>query len=189
MKRLIPGLAAMVLLCGCSFGEQAQEEALELRSRALSANAVTFRAEIAADYIDHVEEFTLECAFDADGVLSFTVAEPEQICGIAGTVSGTEGALTFDDQILAFPLMAEERLSPVSAPWIVMKALRSGCIIACAREEEVLHVTVDDSYADDALTVDLWADENGIVAAEVSWQGRRAVAMEIENCIFMSDGA
>lgn len=180
---------AVLLLCGCSAGEQAQAEAMELRSRALAAKSVTFEAEITADYIEHVEEFTLECAFDADGVLSFTVAEPQEIAGITGRVSGTEGALTFEDRILAFPLMADERLSPVSAPWIVMKALRSGCVIACVREGELLHMTVDDSYADDALTVDLWSDGDAIVAAEISWRGRRAVAMEIENCIFMSEAA
>lgn len=180
---------ALVMLTGCSMGRSEQEAALELRSRALSAVEITFQAEISADYADRVEEFTLDCVFDSEGALTFTVLEPEEICGITGTVSGTEGALIFDGQMLAFPLMADERLSPVSAAWIVMKALRSGCIIAYVQEEELLHITVDDSYDDDALTVDLWAGETGLVAAEISWKGRRVIAMEIENCNFMSNPA
>lgn len=184
MKRLVPGILALALLSGCSYGQAEEEAALALRSRVLSASEISFQAEITADYIDTVEMFTLDCAVDSEGVVAFTVAEPEEIAGITGTVSGTEGALTYEDQVLAFPLMADDRLSPVSAPWIMMKALHSGCIVSYVQEGELLHLTIDDSYADDALTVDIWADDDGVEAAQISWQGRRAVSMEIEDFRF-----
>lgn len=180
MKRLIP-LVLAVMLCGCSGEDAAMNEALELRSRILGAQEVRFQAELTARYIDTVEEFTLECVTDPEGKVSFTVTQPEEIAGITGSVNETEGALTFDGTVLAFPLLADDRLSPVSGPWVVMKALRSGSIIAVAQEGELLHLTIDDSYADDALTVDVWARDGAVTAAEISWQGKRVIAMEIED--------
>lgn len=184
MRRFALLLAPILLLTGCA-GDRLQQEALDLRSKCLGAGGCSFRVEITADYIDSVEEFQLECTMDSAGVVSFTVVEPEEIQGITGTVSGEEGALTFDDQILAFPLMADDRLSPVSGPWILMQALRSGYIQSYTEEDGLIHLTVNDSYADDALTVEVWTRDGVPVAAEVAWQGRRAVSMEIEGFTFL----
>lgn len=180
MKRLIP-MVLVFALCGCA-GEDAQmAQALELRSRILGAQQVRFEAEITARYIDTAEEFTLDCTANPDGTVSFAVAEPEELRGITGAVSNAEGTLTFDETVLAYPLMAGERLSPVAGPWVLMKALGSGCITACAREGELLHITVDDSYAEDALTVDVWVEDGTVEQAEISHQGRRILTMEIED--------
>ncbi len=154
--------------------------ALELRSQALAA-PISMEVELVADYITTLEEFELQCTVDLEGTMAFTVREPEDIAGISGTVTGTEGTIEFDDTILAFPLMADGRLSPVSAPWVLMKALRSGYILAVNQEEDLLHITVDDSYADDALTVDIWAEEGRVVAAEIAWEGRRQIAMTVDS--------
>ena len=180
MKKLICLPVLVLALAGCSAGSAELEEALAFRSAILGAQKVSFQAQISADYIAHVEQFTLNCTADSAGAVTFEVAEPEEISGITGTVAGTEGTLNFDDTILAFPLMADERLSPVSGPWVMMKALRSGCITSCGQEGELLRVTVDDSYEDDALTVEVWLSGQEIVAAEISWQGKRQMTMEIE---------
>jgi len=172
------------LLCGCS-ADKEMEAALALRSRMVSSGC-SFRCEITADYIDYVEEFTLDCSAGADGTVEFTVIEPESIQGIRGSVDGTEGTLNFEDMILGFPLMADERLSPVAAPWILIKTLRSGYITACVREEDGLHLTIDDSYADDALTLEIYLDEDGLVeGCEIGWRGRRQVSMEVEDFAFL----
>lgn len=181
MKRLVLALAMVVFLTGCS-GEQEMEEALQIRSRLLAASSCSFRCQITADYIDTVEQFTLDCAMDSGGTLTFSVVEPQSISGVTGKVNGEEGALTFDETILAFPLMADDRLSPVSAPWLLMNTLKQGYITACSREGEGLHLTIDDSYADDALTLEIWTDGSGNpTAGEVCWQGRRVVSMSVED--------
>lgn len=183
MKRIMAFLAVFCL-CGCSAADQEMEEALAVRSRLLSSDC-SFRCEITADYIDTVEVFTLECTTD-DGALGFSVAEPESISGITGTVSNGEGALTFDEAVLAFPLMADDRISPVSAPWLLISALRSGCITACAHEGDGLHLSIDDSYDDDALTLEIRMDANGYpVSGEISFQGRRVVSMTVENFVYL----
>lgn len=177
MKKLFPLL--LVFLLGCSGEDPDMAAALELRSKLLGAAQVRFEAEIAADYIDSVELCELACSFDNEGTMTFTVKEPQEVSGISGTVTGTRGTVTFDDTVLAFPLMADGRLSPLSAPWVLMKALREGYIVAVGREGELLHLTIDDSYADDALTVDIWIEGNEVEAAEISWQGRRRITMEL----------
>ena len=109
------------------------EAALDLRTRCLSS-PVSFEAEVRADYITSIECFELACTFDGAGEMTFSVTEPEEISGIRGTVRGTEGTVQFDETALAFPLLAEGRISPLSAPWVLMKAIRSGCILAAGTE-------------------------------------------------------
>lgn len=181
MKRFLLLPVLVLALAGCSLDGEEMEDALALRSKLLGAQNVRFSAQVTADYGDSVEEFTLDCTSDPEGTVSFSVSRPEVISGVSGTVSGQEGTLVFDDQILAFPLMAQDRLPPLSGPWLMMKALRSGYITACVREGELLHITVNDSYADDAFTLEVWTDGDRVVSAEVAWQGRRALSMVLEN--------
>ena len=168
-----------VLLCGCS-NQDDMEEALAMRSRLLGEGC-SFCCDITADYIDYVEEFELQCMVDREGMLEFEVAEPHSIRGIRGSVSGREGTLDYEDLVLAFPLMADDRLSPVAAPWILVQALRTGYITACVREGEQLHLTVDDSYGEDPLTLEIWLEDGKVEACEIGWRGRRMLSMEVED--------
>ena len=179
LKRCLPLL--LVLLMGCAGSDPAMEAALDLRTRCLSAEQVTFTAEIRADYITSIEEFTLECAAGADGSVAFRVLEPEEISEIRGTVLGSQGTVEFDDTVLAFPLMAQGRLSPLSGPRVVLRAIRSGCILAAGQEGEMVHLTIDDSYEDNALTVDLWLEDGRVEEAEVAWEGRRCLSMTFDD--------
>lgn len=178
MKRFFPLL--LVFLMGCTGPDPAMDAALDLRTRCLSAEQVCFTADIRADYITSIEEFSLECTAGTEGAMTFRVLEPEDISDIRGTVLGTEGTVEFDDTVLAFPLMAEGRLSPLSGPWVVLKAIRSGNIIAAGQEGELLHLTIDDSYADNALTVDLWLEDGQAEEAEIAWEGRRVLSMTFD---------
>ena len=173
-------LLLVVFLVGCSARDPAMEAALELRGRCLAAQQVQFRVGISADYIDRIESFSLECTHNADGTMSFRVLGPVDIEGVGGTVSGTEGTVEFDGTVLAFPLLAEGRLSPLSGPWVVMKAIRSGNILSAGREGELLRLTIDDSYAENALTVDLWLEDGEVEQAEVAWEGRRCLTMTFD---------
>ena len=89
--------------------------------------------------------------------------------------------MLFRSVVLAYPLMAQGRLSPLSGPWVVMKAIRSGCIIAAGQEGELTRVTIDDSYADNALTVDVWLEEGQVIQAEVAWEGLRCLVMTFDD--------
>jgi hypothetical protein len=142
---------------------------------------VSFEAQIRADYITNIESFSLDCAFDEKGEMAFRVTEPDEISGIRGTVAGTEGTVVFDGLVLGYPLLADGRLSPLAAPWVLVRALREGYILSAGQEGELLHLVIDESYADNALTVDIWLEDGQVEEAEIAWEGRRCVTMTVED--------
>ena len=174
-----------MLLTGCSGRNDGLDRAMSLRSRLL-AGTVSFDAEITADYGDELYTFSMHCQSDLQGQVTFTVTQPENISGITGTINGTVGKLRFDDQVLSFPLMADDQLSPVSAPWIFMRTLRSGYLTSAGQEGEYLRLAIDDSYDDDALHLDIWLDgADNPVRGEVIWQGRRLLSIAVTNFTFL----
>lgn len=158
------------------------DQALKLRQQILQANACEFDAIITADYTDEIYTFTLHCNVDSAGVMKFEVIEPESISGISGTISSTQQSLTFDNTVLAFAPMADGYISPVCAPWVFISSLRSGYIHSCTELKDGLIIRIDDSYHDDPLQVDIHLNnENVPVFAEILWQGRRVLTLEIED--------
>ena len=185
MKRIVPILLLLALLTGCSGGSDTMDRVVALRS-AILAKGAEFDAAVTADYGDKTYTFGMHCLLDAQGKLTFTVTAPESISGITGTVSSTGGRLTFDDKALAFHLLADGQVSPVSAPWILMKTLRGGYLTSCALEGGCIRVAIDDSYEEDALHLDIWLDEKDQPKhGEILWQGRRILSLDIENFAFL----
>ena len=164
------------------YNTREMEEALSFRDRLLSGQGCSFSASVTADYGDTLQEFSLECEADPLGNVEFTVSAPETVAGITGTMSETGGKLTFDETALQFDLLAEDTLSPVSAPWLLIKTLRSGCITSVGKEEEMLRLSIDDSYRDDALRLDIWLDgDRNPVRAEVLDEGVRILTVSVRD--------
>ena len=161
------------------------QRAMEFRSVLLS-KCVAFDTIITADYGDKTYTFGAYCEADTNGTLTFTVTAPETIAGITGKFSQNRGKLTFDNQALAFPMLADGQVTPVSGPWILMNTLRSGYLTSCGKEGQGLRLSIDDSYQDDALHLDIWLDaDDNHVRGEILWQGRRIVSMEVKNFRFV----
>lgn len=185
MKRITCILLILLLLAGCSGQSDEMDRAMAMRARLLG-HAVSFDAVVTADYGDTVYTFTLACQADTQGNVTFSVTEPDSIAGISGQISATGGKLTFDDQALSFALLADEQLSPVSAPWVLIRSLRSGYLTSCGKEGENLRLSVDDSYADDALHLDVWLGENDFpIRGEILWKGRRLLSVGVKNFTFV----
>lgn len=176
-------MAVLVLLCltGCGSKNAELERAMNLRVNMLTAS-VSFDAEITADYGNEIHTFSVYCEGDSQGNLGFRVTAPETIADITGRIEAGEGKLTFLDTALAFPLMADDQLSPVSAPWIFYTTLRGGYLTSAGMEDELLRLTIDDSYEEDALTVDIWLDDTDTpIRAEILHEGRRILTLRIKN--------
>lgn len=181
MKKVLPLLLAAVLLTGCSQTPKEMERALSLRSKLLQASICSFDAEITADYGEILHTFRMNCTADPQGGISFRVRAPESIAGITGKLSKQGGALTFDDKALCFALLADDQLSPVSAPWVLMKALRGGYITSAGVENGQLRVSVNDSYEDDALNLDVWLNADNIPQkADICYAGKRILSVKLE---------
>lgn len=180
MKKAAVLLTLVIFLTGCS-AESELEQAMGFRDSLLSGNGSSFSAKVTADYGDELQEFTMDCRGDARGNVEFRVTSPETIADITGTISEAGGALTFDDTALHFDLMAEDTLSPVSAPWIFLKTLRSGYIVSACYEDELLRLSIDDSYDDDALRLDIWMQELIPVRAEILHEGMRILTLDVKD--------
>lgn len=181
MKRLLVFLLLIGLLSGCS-GKSNVDAVLALREKFLKGNGCNFSSTITADYGDRTYTFVMQNTADKNGNLTFQVKSPDSISGITGEIAQQMGKLTFDDTVLAFPLMADEQITPISAPWIFIKALRSGYIHACEETDEGLHVIIDDSYEENALRLDVWLNEEDVpIRSEFSYKGRRIITLDVEN--------
>ena len=182
MKKLAALMIALVIFSGCTGKRAEMDRIMTLRAKLLGSEGCTFTAQITADYGDMLHEFTLFCEGNNDGNLGFRVEKPDTIAVITGRFLGNEGFLTFDDVALSFPLLADDQITPVSGPWILLKTMLGGYLTACTMEEELLHLTIHDSYEEDALQMEIWLNpEDQPIQAEIIYDGRRIVTMKIEN--------
>jgi len=184
--RVIALLWVIFLLCGCKANKDPLDDVIVLRNRILESGGCGFTASVCADYGEKLYEFTMECQTNKAGDLTFTVAEPTTISGIQGVVSNDGGALTFDDKVLAFETIADGQITPVTAPWLLMKTLRSGYIKCCTDSENGFQVMIDDSYAEEAFHLNIWVNESQLpVGGEIFWDGRRILSVKVENFTFL----
>jgi hypothetical protein len=110
------------------------------------------------------------------------VIDPESISGISGVMDEGKGALTFDEHVLAFSMLADGYISPVSAPWLMIRSLRSGYIRGCGMEEDYIRVIIDDTYEGESIQMDIWLDElQHPTQVDCLWQGRRIISMQVKN--------
>lgn len=182
MKRILACIVILVFLNGCGSGDGALQRSMQLRERLLKANECCFDAVITADYTDSIYTFQLTCQADNTGKLRFTVTDPASISGIAGEISDDGAALTFDDQVLAFPRLADDQVTPVTAPWLFLNTLRSGYISSCGADGEALRVIIDDSYEENPLQLDIWLDaQDTPIRAEILYSGKRILSLDIKN--------
>ena len=171
----------VIFLTGCAGPNAPIDMALRLRNEIESSNGCAFETTITADYGEALYTFSMDCQTDSEGNLTFSVSKPESIEGISGRISSEGGALTFEDRVLAFQTMADDLVTPVTAPWIFIKTLKSGYIKGCDTTDSGFVISADDSYADGALHLQMVINGNVPVSCEIYWNGRRTLTMTVEN--------
>lgn len=182
MKLAVAVLLITCILCGCTSEDASMDHAMDLRKKLLEAENCSFQTVITADYGDALYTFQMDCAADSEGNLQFTVTDPETISGITGTISQESAALTFEDKVLAFPMLADNQLTPVSGPWIFMNTLRSGYLTGCSREEDGFCIYIDDSFEENPLHLEIETDQEALpVHAQIIWKDCRVLSMDIRD--------
>ena len=180
MKRAA-ALLLILLLTGCGSQKEELDQAMAFRAKLMTSQGCAFDAVITADYGGETQTFSVSCEADYQGNLTFTVTKPETIAGISGKVAADGGALTFDDKALSFELLAQGQVTPVSAPWLLVRTLLGGNVTACNEEDGMLRISAEDGYQEDALHMEIWLEQNAPKFAEIVWQDRRILTLEIEN--------
>jgi len=181
LRKFLWLLTILLCLSGCDSENSALKEGMAFRDKLLSGQGCRFSVQITADYGEHLYYFEMDCAADSVGDMTFCVTAPESIAGIEGSLSYAGGTLDFADTALQFDLLADDQLTPVSSPWILLKTLRSGYIASACYEEELLRLTVDDSYEEDALRLDIWLRDECPVRSDVLYDGKRILSMEVKD--------
>lgn len=181
MKRLAILLLAMLMLAGCSKESTDMDLILSLR-QSLQTNSCSFDVDVVADYLEEVQCFSLHCSADPQGNMEFSVTEPESIRGISGNLTSERGELTYEDKILAFSMLADGMLSPVAAPWMVIRSLQSGYIVGYGDKNQSLCVTIDDVFEQEEFRLEVSLNEKNVpIYAEIYWKGHRILSMIIDN--------
>jgi hypothetical protein len=183
MKRFWSMILLVALLqSGCRVRAEGTDRMMAVREDILAANGCGFMAHITADLGEMTYSFSLDCTVDKNGDLHFTVIKPQSIQGITGSIDGQGGKLSFDDKVLAFPLVAQEQISPVSAPYLVYKSLEGGYIRACGEDNRGYRVSLDDSFGGENIRTELWLDSSDrLFYGEIIWQGNRVLTVEFAN--------
>lgn len=151
---------------------------MQLRENILCGN-YSFCVNISADYGEQLYTFGMKCKSADHGALVFEIMSPESISGITGTMDDNTSNITFDGHILAFEPLTDKQIAPISAPWILINSLKSGYIQGYSGKAQP-QVILDDSYEDESLQLQVWLnDENKPVYAEIYWDERRVITMEI----------
>lgn len=179
--RLAAIICFLFFFTGCKGNGDSFNRAMALRNKILESNGCRFQTTITADYGEQIYIFKMDCQTDRDGNLSFSVIEPETIAGIAGKISASGGAITFDDKVLAFQTIADGLVTPVSAPWLFVKTLRSGYLKDTAETENGYAISIDDSYEEESLQLQISTAGDMPSFAEIFWQGRRILTLSVEN--------
>ena len=78
-------------------------------------------------------------------------------------------------------MLADGELSPISAPWVLVNTLRSGYLTSCGKDGDSFRVTINDSYQDEYVQVDVWlSDDNMPTYAEFLWRGHRILSLNVD---------
>lgn len=183
--KLAAFVCVALLLCGCNKSDDSLNKALSIRNKLQEGNGCSFSATVQADYGEKIYIFKMDCQTDQVGNLTFSVTEPATLYGITGKVSTAGGAITFDDKILAFPTIADDQVSPVSAPWLLIHTLRSGYLKGTVELDNGYEISIDDSYEEEALHLIIDVKEDSPQSAEIFWQGRRVLMLSIEEFTYL----
>lgn len=186
MKKVIILLVVMVCLVGCSNQSNHLNQVMKMRETLNHSKGCQFTVDITADYGNTVYGFSMDCKWENTGILTFTVTNPDSISGISGTISQDSSNLTFDGKALAFQPIADGYITPVTAPWLFVKTLAGGYIASVSKDDSLLHILAQDSYANESMEMDIWlSDKNIPVGAEMVWKGKRILTLNVKNFTYL----
>lgn len=179
MKRLcLPALLAVcLLLAGCANSAKKQYEQF---SAGLSGrSALSFTAQLSAEYTDRTVEFTLQYEQN-EGGCTVTVTAPALISGVRARFSAGGSAIDYDGIVVDTGELDACGLTPMSALPLLVDALKNGHAESFWSEDgkSVVQLVSSDSCS---AVVRFDSGSMTPVSAELVSDGRVTVRCEIEN--------
>ncbi len=178
MKRLLPIVLCLFLLCGCADDGKAQ--LAEFTKIVSSAENISFTANVTAQYDDKTAEFTLAYEQTENGA-SVSVVKPELLSGIRASLTGGELSLEFDGAMLDIGTLDDAELSPMSSLPLIVRAMREGHLELSWVED---NMTAARLVPADDYVVTLWIDSSLTpCSAEISYKESTVVMAEISDWV------
>lgn len=160
------------LMIGClaltACGSTKQQKLESARARIAEAQEMTMTAQVQADFGDTIERYTLEYSYDGE-CWTALVTQPEIVAGVIARVSEDTSELEYDGAILTTGDLMGNGIAPVSAVPLMHETLQKGMMDCVWEEGDLLAGTF---IYDDAISVSVWFDGDGIItAAELTENG------------------
>lgn len=179
-------LLVLSFLTGCGSVKSDMDPGMMIRKKLSEGSGCSFHAVITADYSDKIYTFAMDCHVDESGKLTFTVTDPHTISGISGTISESGAGLTFDDKVLAFEMLADNMISPVISPWLLIRSLYGGYISGYSQDAENYCIHIDDTFQGENLLTLVWVDRGLIPKqAEFLYNGKRILSLSVTNFVIL----
>lgn len=183
-KRFCALMMTLILLTGCSGGEQgsgesADEAALAIRAEYLAMTACSATVDMVADYGQRVYEYTLAVSWQKGGETVLTVIAPEKIAGITARIKDGEAHMEYDSASIETGALTASGMSPMEAIPTVLDYIFTGYIAECdfetVGEERRLWFCCRDPECAPGVGMEaaLWfdADSHAIKCAEIRSDG------------------
>lgn len=176
IKKLLPLMISLVLLCGCAdTGEESFNQFVQSVSEAA---AISFTADVRAEYSDKTAEFTLRYAQTAESA-EVEITEPEAVAGIKARVAGDDLCLEYDGAILDIGSFGDTELSPMSALPLLLRSVSGAHIDITWREDDMIAARLVPS---DDMLVTLWLSSELVpLNAEISYKEQTVIFIEIND--------
>ena len=175
---LLTLLALSLLLTACGKDRAFKSEYESFSKELASAEAVSFTANVRAEYEHKTARFALSYTEDESGAV-VTVLAPELISGISARVAADGTSLEYGEISLDTGSLDSHGLSPMSALPVMMRALKSGHLDSYWTEDgkTVLRLIPDDEY----ICTVWFGDEMTPLRAELQSDGRVVVFAQLSD--------
>ena len=180
-KTAVPMMLLCLLLSACGGTEDQMQEALQFRTGLLGAQSCQFIADITAQGESEVFECTLQCTVTSDGTAAVTVLAPEEVAGIAATVTDDGAEIQFENVHLDFGELSGS-VSPMGTPGLLYAAWTGGYIAAAGSEDNGMLARYLVGTGSEELQIDTWFDVSGApVVCEVVEDGAVVIRCELRD--------
>ena len=171
-------LCLCLLMSGCG-GREFAKAREDLAARLDGAECLSFTANIRAEYEHKTARFTLSYYEDAQGG-KVTVLAPQLIAGVSARIKPGSTSLEYDGVCLGTGELDDFGLSPMSAPPMLVQALKDGDVNAVWSEGGC---TVLELQRTDELVCTVWFAPEDMTPrqAELRSDGRVKVFAEISD--------
>ena len=176
MKRTVLfALTIILLLSGCGRGTDS-EELIQNWRQDCRTGRIRFSADIMTQTEENVFRCVADCVYNAGETVA-TLREPAAIAGVRFRMGEGDESLSYDGAELLLGDLDGDDVSPCMAVPLMMEAIDEGRLVRYWREKDRLAAELENA---EDITVTLWLEENRLVCAQISRDGRAAAEIQID---------